>query len=137
MSPVKASEAQLFYANLLRKLSLTGFVLLVTAFAIYMSGIMGSYVPMKEVIQLWTKSSHHYMQAADLHAGWHWVSKVGYGDFFVYIPIVMLAGITIVCYIGVIFKFMKSKEYLLVAIAGVEVLVLLAAASGILQVHGH
>jgi hypothetical protein len=137
MSPLKASEAQLFYANLLNRLSLFGFALLVIAFGIYLSGIMGSYVSMKEVLNLWTQSSHHYMQAADIHPGWAWLSKVGYGDFLVYIPIVILAGVTIVCYIGVIFKFLKTKEYILVVIAILEVLVLSAAASGFLQAGGH
>lgn len=137
MSPLKASEAQLFYANLLNRLTLIGFALLVIAFFIYISGVMGSYIPMNEVTQLWTKSSHHYMQTANIHAGWSWLSKVGYGDFLVYIPIIILAGVTIVCYIGVIFKFLKSKEYILVVIAILEVLVLSAAASGLLKSGGH
>jgi hypothetical protein len=42
-----------------------------------------------------------------------------------------------VCYIGVIFKFLKTKEYILVAIAILEVLVLSAAASGVLKTGGH
>jgi hypothetical protein len=137
MSPLKASEAQLFYANLLNRLTLIGFALLLIAFAIYVSGILGSYVPMQEVINLWTQSSHHYMQTANIHSGWSWVSKVGYGDFLVYVPIVILAGVTIVCYLGVIFKFLKTKEYILVVIAILEVLVLSAAASGFLQAGGH
>ncbi len=137
MSPLKASEAQLFYANLLNKLSLFGFALLVIAFAIYMSGILGSYVPMQEVIKLWTQSSHHSMQTANIHPGWDWVSKVGYGDFLVYVPIIILAGATVVCYLGVIFKFLKTKEYILVGIAILEVLVLSAAASGLLKAGGH
>jgi hypothetical protein len=137
MSPLKASEAQLFYANLLNRLTLIGFALLVIAFLIYISGVMGSYVPMNEIPQLWTQDSHHYMQTANIHSGWNWVTKVGYGDFLVYIPIVILAGVTIVCYIGVIFKFLKSKEYILVVIAILEVLVLSAAASGLLKSGGH
>ena len=137
MSPLKASEAQLFYANLLNRLTLLGFALLLIAFAIYLSGLLGSYIPMQEVINLWTQSSHHYMQTANIHPGWDWVSKVGYGDFLVYIPIIILAGVTIVCYIGVIFKFLKTKEYILVVIAILEVLVLSAAASGFLQAGGH
>ena len=137
MSPLKASEAQLFYANLLNRLTLAGFALLVIAFFIYISGVMGSYVPMNEITQLWTKSSHNYMQTANIHAGWDWVSKIGYGDFLVYVPIVILAGVTIVCYIGVIFKFLKSKEYILVVIAILEVIVLSAAASGFLKSGGH
>jgi|UniRef100_A0A7V6A358 hypothetical protein len=137
MSPLKASEAQLFYANLLNRLTLFSFALLIIAFAIYLSGILSSYVPMQDIIQLWTESSHHYMQTANIKPGWDWVGKVGYGDFLVYVPIVILAGVTIVCYIGVIFKFLKSREYILVVIASLEVLVLLAAASGVLKSGGH
>lgn len=137
MSPLKASEAQLFYANLLNRLTLIGFALLLIAFFIYISGIMGSYVPMKEVTQYWTQSSHHYMQVANIQPGWAWVSKIGHGDFLVYIPIVILAGVTMVCYLGVIFKFLKSQEYILVVIAILEVVVLSAAASGLLQAGGH
>ena len=54
----------------------------------------------------------------------------------VYIPITILAGITIVCYIGVLFKFIKSKENVLVVIAILEIVVLCAAASGLLKA-GH
>jgi hypothetical protein len=137
MSPLKASEAQLFYANLLNRLTLFGFALLLIAFAIYVSGILGSYVPLERVPQYWTQSSHDYMRAANIQPGWAWVYKLGFGDFLVYIPIVILAGATIVCYLGVIFKFLKTQEYILVVIAILEVLVLSAAASGILQAGGH
>ena len=46
MSPLKASEAQLFYANLLNKLTLFGFLVLIISFVIYVSGLVGSYVPL-------------------------------------------------------------------------------------------
>jgi hypothetical protein len=137
MSPLKASEAQLFYANLLNRLTLIGFALLVIAFLVYISGLLGSYVPLAQVPSYWTQSSHHYLQSAKITPGWSWLSHLNYGDFMVYIPITILAGVTIVCYLGVIFKFMKTKEYILVGIAILEVLVLSAAASGILQTGGH
>ena len=137
MSPLKASEAQLFYATVLNRLTLIGFALLVVAFFIYILGILSPYVPMREVLQYWTQSSHHYLVSANIQPGWAWVSKLRYGDFLVYIPIAMLAGNTIVCYVGVIFKFLKSKENVLVVIAILEVLVLLAAASGFLKAGGH
>ena len=137
MSPLKASEAQLFYANLLNRLTLIGFALLVIFFLIYISGIVGSYVPLSQVPSYWTQSCHHYLETADIHPGWSWLSHLNYGDFLVYIPITILAGVTIVCYLGVIFKFLKSKEYILVVIAILEVLVLSAAASGLLKTGGH
>jgi hypothetical protein len=137
MSPLKASEAQLFYATVLNRLTLIGFAVLVVAFFIYILGILSPYVPMREILQYWTNSSHHYMQSANIQPGWAWLSKLGYGDFLVYVPIVMLAGTTIVCYVGVVFKFLKTKENVLVAIAMWEIVVLLAAASGLLKAGGH
>jgi hypothetical protein len=137
MSPIKASEAQLFYANLLNKLTLFGFAVLLITFLIYVSGLLPSYVPMDQIIQYWTQSSHNYLEATKIQPGWTWVGKMNYGDFLVNLPIAILAGVTIICYIGVIPKFMKSKEYILVGIAIAEVIVLSAAASGILQTGAH
>ena len=137
MSPLKASEAQLFYANLLNRLTLIGFMVLLAAFFIYILGILSPYVTKAQVLHYWTQSSHHYLQANNIQPGWAWLSKLRYSDFIVYIPIAMLAGNTIVCYVGVIFKFIKSKENILVIIAILEVLVLLAAASGLLKAGGH
>jgi len=137
MSPLKASEAQLFYATVLNRLTLAGFALLILAFLVYITGILGNYVPLDQVPYYWTQSSHHYLEAAKIHAGWVWVGKIGYGDFLIYVPVAILAGVTIVCYIGVIFKFLKSKENILVVIAILEVLVLMAAASGLLKSGGH
>jgi hypothetical protein len=137
MSPLKASEAQLFYAKVLNRLTLFGFATLILFFLIYISGIMTPHVPLSQVSQLWSQSSHNYMQAAGIEAGWSWLGHLGYGDMIIYIPIAILAGVTIVCYIGVIFKFIKSKEYILVVIAILEVVVLSAAASGLLKGGGH
>ncbi len=137
MSPLKASEAQLFYANLLNKLTLFGFAVLIITFLIYISGILSSYVPLAQVSSYWTQSCHHYLQGANIQPGWSWLSHLGYADFLVYVPITILAGVTLVCYVGVIFKFLKTKEYILVGIATLEVIVLAAAASGILKTGGH
>jgi hypothetical protein len=137
MSPLKASEAQLFYANLLNKLTMFGFLVLLISFVIYISGILRAYVPMDQVIQYWSQSSHHYLEATKIQPGWVWVWKLNYGDFLVNVPISILAGVTIVCYAAVIPKFLKTKEYILVVIAILEIVVLSAAASGILKTGGH
>jgi len=137
MSPLKASEAQLFYANLLNRLTLFGFAVLILTFLVYILGILGSYVPMQQVIESWNQSSHHYLEVNNIHPGWIWLTKLNYGDFLVNIPIAILAGVTIICYMGVIFKFLKTKEYILIVIAILEVVVLSAAASGILQTGAH
>ena len=132
----KASEAQLFYAKVLNRLTLFGFAVLVLAFFIYILRILPVHVPFDQIPQYWSQSSHQYMQTANIHPGWAWATQLYYGDFLVYLPIAILAGVTIVCYIGVLFKFIKSKENVLVVIAILEIVVLLAAASGFLKA-GH
>ncbi len=104
----------MFYANLLNKLTMFGFLVLIVTFVIYVSGLVGSYVPLGQVADYWTQSSHHYMETAKIQPGWGWLYHLNYADFLVYIPITILAGVTLVCYIGVIFKFLKTKEYILV-----------------------
>jgi len=137
MSPLKASEAQLFYANLLNRLTMFGFLVLIICFIIYISGLLSPWVPMDQVIQYWSQSSHHYLEATKIHPGWGWVGNLQHGDFLVNIPIAILAGVTIICFIGVIPKFLKTREYLLVGIAILEIVVLASAASGILGSGGH
>jgi hypothetical protein len=133
---LKASEAQLYYAKVLNRLTLFGFAVLVLAFFIYILGILSPYVPLDQIPQYWTQSSHHYLETANIQPGWAWVGNMQYGDFLVFLPISILAGVTIVCYVGVLFKFLKGKENVLVVIAILEIVVLLAAASGLLKA-GH
>ncbi|MBW1992709.1 MAG: hypothetical protein JRI59_11515 [Deltaproteobacteria bacterium] len=110
--------------------------MLIVAFLVYILGLLKPYLPLEEIPRYWTQSSHHYLEVANIQPGWAWLGKLKYADFLIYVPIAILAGSTIVCYVGVIFKFIKSKETVLVVIAILEVLVLLAAASGLLKV-GH
>ncbi len=48
----------------------------------------------------------------------------------------MLSGVTIVCFIAIVPTLVRKRDFVYAAIAVVEVLVLVAAASGILAV-GH
>ncbi len=68
--------------------------------------------------------------------GWGWLELVSYGDVLNFLPLAFLAVITIVCYITIIPVLLRKKDVIYVAIALIEVVVLLLAASGILQA-GH
>jgi hypothetical protein len=59
-----------------------------------------------------------------------------YGDFVNFIGITMLAGVTIICYAGIVPTLLKSKDTVYAVLAVLEVIILSAAASGILAV-GH
>ena len=61
---------------------------------------------------------------------------LGYGDFINFVGIVILAGITIVCYIAIIPTLLRDNDKVYAGLALVEAVVLGLAASGILAV-GH
>lgn len=70
-------------------------------------------------------------------AGWAWASLLSYGDFLNFLPVAILAGITILCY-GVIIPGLMARGDLAMAImAAIEIVILITAASGILKVGGH
>jgi len=70
-------------------------------------------------------------------AGWSWASLLSYGDFLNFLPVAILAGVTIICY-GVIIPGLFARGDTAMAIMAItEIAILVLAASGILKVGGH
>ena len=124
---------------------LIGLVLMFITFALYVFGIMKPAIPVDQIANYWSTPVHDYLVNIDnnfLHrdgnliTGWKWVSLIGFGDFLNFIPVAILSGVTIFCYAAIVpMLFAKGdKAYAIMAIA--EVIILAAAASGILAV-GH
>ena len=59
-----------------------------------------------------------------------------YGDFVNFIGIAMLAGVTIFCYAAIVPTLLKNNDKVYAILAIIEVIILSAAASGLLAV-GH
>jgi hypothetical protein len=133
----RASEEQLIYAGVLEKGMKVGLIGLFITCAIYMSRIMPATVPVDEISRYWSMSVSDYMHATGLHAGWGWLANVGKGDFLNFVPIAILAGITIACYISIIPVLLRKNDRIYAVISVLEVLVLLVAASGIVGGGGH
>ena len=133
----QATEEQLLYANLLNKGMAVGLIGLVVTFIIYGAGILETMIPLDQVQNYWVMPVNDYLAASGIHAGWAWLGNLGYGDMLNFVPIALLSGITIVCYLAIIPGLMKKKDTAYVVIAIVEVLVLCFAASGILGSGGH
>lgn len=134
---IEATPEQVLYANILAKGMLIGLIILFITFAIYAFGIMKPYIPLDQVSSLWTTNVGDYLHNANIKPGWAWVGMLQYGDFLNFIGIALLAGVTIVCYIGIIPTLLRSKDTIFVIIAILEVIVLSVAASGILGAGGH
>ena len=133
----QAPPEQLTYANLLFYGSWAAIAILVITFGVYVSGMLESHIPIDEISQYWAMPVSQYVHEANVPTGWGWTTLLGKGDFLNFIGIVLLAGMTIVCYLVLIPSYVKQKDTIFVVLVILEVLVLCLGASGLLGTGGH
>lgn len=133
----KASEEQIAYAKVLNIGMWSGLFLLVVTFFVYISGVLPTFVPIEDLSKYWGMRAHDYNVALNAPTGWGWAAMVGKGDYLNFIGIVILSGLTILCYLVILPILMRKKDKAYVVIAIAEVLVLALAASGLLKAGGH
>ncbi|MBI5519098.1 MAG: DUF1634 domain-containing protein [Desulfovibrio sp.] len=133
----KASPEQVTYANMLFYGCWGGLALMLVTYLVYVTGILTPHVPLDRIPQLWSQPVGVYLKEGNVPHGWGWVALVGQGDFLNFIGIVLLAGMTILCYIPLIPAYLKRGEKIFAALALAEILVLLVAASGIVGGGAH
>jgi len=133
---LKATPEQLIYAGILEKGMYLGLLILFITYALYVFGIMDPYIPLDKISDYWSMNVHDYLEHAEIKNGWAWLGMLKYGDFINFIGIVLLAGVTIMCYAAIVPTLLKNKDTVYAILALLEVIILSAAASGILAV-GH
>ncbi len=134
---LQARPEQVVYANILEKGMLFGLLLLVVVFCIYMVGLIKPFIPLTDVSKYWAMNVHSYLDATHTKSGWAWIYMIGYGDFLNFIPIAILAGVTILCFLAVVPVLLRQNDKLYAVLALVEALILAVAASGLLGAGGH
>jgi hypothetical protein len=133
----KASEEQMAYAGVLNIGMWSGLALLIVTFFVYVSGVLPTFVPINDLPKYWTMRVHDFNVALHAPTGWGWAPLIGNGDYLNFVPIAILSGLTILCYLVILPILIRKKDTPYVVIAIVEVLVLALAASGLLKVGGH
>jgi hypothetical protein len=133
---LEATPEQILYAKILEWGMYSGLLILFITFALYTLGIMDPYIPMDKISNYWSMNVHDYLEHAGIKDGWGWVGMITYGDFVNFIGIAILAGVTIICYAAIVPTLLKNKDIVYAILAVLEVIILGAAASGILAV-GH
>ena len=128
-----ATEEQLAYAHLLNWVGKAGLLTLVATFALYAAGVVAPHVPMQVLPQVWSMPVGRYLEQTGMHTGWAWLGMINKGDCLNFIGLVLLASVTILCFVRVIPVFFKKREIAYIGIAILEILVLLLAASGALR----
>ncbi len=140
----EATQEQLLYANILEKGMLIGLIIMFITFALYVLGIVKPVIPLEQVSSYWAQPVHEYLEAINnnfLHmdhppTGWAWVALIGKGDFLNFLPIAILSGVTIVCYLAIVPGLFARNDKAMGIITLATAVILSLAASGILAV-GH
>lgn len=136
-APPDVSEEQLVYARLLDRGMKIGLAGVTVSFLIYVSGALAPRVPVVDLPRYWSLPVKDYLEAAGVHAGWSWLRLLGHGDFLNFVGIAFLSGVTIACYAAIVPILIRKKDLVFAGIAVAEVLVLVLAASGLLNVGAH
>jgi hypothetical protein len=107
-----------------------GLALLVAGFAVYVGGLLDPLVAPEELARLWMLPADRYVAATGAPIGWGWLRFLHKGDYLNFVGIAVFASITIVCYARILATLLAQGERLRVALASVQLVILLAAASG-------
>ncbi len=134
---LQPSREQIIYANLLIIGVLAGLIILVTTYAIYVTGILPAHIEISLIPELWGKGVGEYLEITHSPHGWGWVPLLAKGDFLNYIGFALLALMTIFCYLVLVRGYVRQKNWIFTVIAVLEIVVLSVAASGILGSGGH
>ena len=133
---LEASPEQVLYARILEIGMYLGLLVLFVTFGLYAFGIVDPYIPLDKISNYWSMNVNDYLKHAEIKAGWAWLGMLKYGDFINFIGVAMLAGVTIFCYAAIVPTLLKNNDKVYAVLAVLEVIILSAAASGILAV-GH
>ena len=123
--------AQRLFARWLDAGTKIAFVLLAAAFLAYATGLLPPQLPPEELARLWGLPLRKFLAAAGAPTGWGWLALWAHGDYASYFGMVLLASIVMAAYLRVL-PLLARHDRSFAAIAVLEILVLLAAASGLL-----
>lgn len=134
---LKPTREQIIYANLLIIGVWLGIIILATTYAIYLTGILPSHVEISFIPKVWSQGVREYLEITHSPHGWGWLRFLGKGDFLNYTGFVLLALMTIFCYLVLVRGYIRQKNWIFAVIALLEIIVLSVAASGLLGGGGH
>jgi len=130
------SEEQQLYGRWLGRGARGGLWLLIACFVVYVLELFEPHVPLHALPSVWSHPVGDYRALTGAPAGWGWLGMLGKGDYLNLLGIAVLALVTVVCYARIVPALLGRGERLQAGMAIAQVLVLLAAASGLLVV-GH
>jgi hypothetical protein len=127
---------ELTYARWLGWCTRVALATLTASFLAYVLDAAEPLVPLDRLPALWHLPVDEFIAATGAPVGWGWVAQVGWGDYLNLLGVSMLCLVTVVCYVRAMPLMVREGQRLQAMLALTQVLVLLAAASGLLA-GGH
>ena len=124
------STARAIESGARRWVTRAGLTALICTFVVYASGLLSPHVPFDVLTQVWSLPVDEHRAAVLAPAGWGWVDLAWRSDYLNYAGIVLLALVTIVCYLRVLPAFVARGDRVYALVTIVEIAVLAAAAAG-------
>jgi hypothetical protein len=129
---VKPDEAlEDAYASWLDASSRIAFALSLIAFALYVGGVLPSFVPLDTLAGLWGLPVDAYLDKTAAPSGWSWLRLLGFADYLTLACMALIALVTVLCYLAILPRLLRHGERLQAALVLFQALVLLGAASGL------
>jgi hypothetical protein len=122
---------QRIYARWLAAGSRLSLALLASSFTLYVSGVLTPLVPVAELPHYWVMPAAQYVAATGTPTGWRWLALTGRPDIMNVLGIACVALVTPVCFARLVPEFVRQRDGTFVAIALMELWILVMAASGI------
>jgi hypothetical protein len=124
------------YARWLDVATRAGFAISLCAFLVYAGGLLPAYVPLEELPRYWTLPVHRFIEVTGAPQGWAWLGELAYGDGLNLAAIALLGLVTPACYARLLPALIARRDWLQAALALLQLVVLVAAASGLLAGPG-
>lgn len=113
-----------------------GLGILTATFLAYVFGVVEPLVPPPELSRLWVLPVDRYLAASGGPTGWGWLQLIDKGDYANLAGVAVIGLVTVLSYLRIIPLMLERGERLHAWLAVGQVLVLLAAASGLFS-GGH
>ena len=124
------------YANILEKVGNLSLLVATVTFVMYLSGVLEPLIPTSELPKYGVMALPEFLEASGAPTGWNWISFIGKGDYLNLIGIVMMALVTGLCYVVLLFKSIADGKKVFTIMLVIELLFILLAASNVLS-GGH
>jgi len=121
---------QQLYARWLDAGTRIGFAVSLAAFLVYAGGLLQPWVPLESLPGLWGLPVDEYLRRTGAPTGWGWLALANRADYLNLACVALFALVTAICYLRILPALVGLGERLQAAMAALQILVLLAAASG-------